>query len=82
MKDSRYGTPHCWGKMTWILEYKEGEEQHVCSCEYGSKQCLALTRARAKEKKTEIDALRNDKGELAVHGKELNKLFYESWKES
>lgn len=47
--------PHCWGKMDWVLEYPEGEEEHVCGrCEYGVKVCLSLTREKAnveKEKK-------------------------------
>lgn len=38
--------PHCWGKMDWILPYKEGEEpsSSICRCEFGARKCLKLTR--------------------------------------
>jgi len=41
--------PHCWGKMNWILKYDSGKEpaQYVCSCKWGSKECLRLTREYA-----------------------------------
>lgn len=42
--------PHCWGKMTWILQYESGKEpaDYVCSCQFGSRECLRLTRENAK----------------------------------
>ena len=48
--------PQCWGKMIWILKYKEGCEpwSSVCSCEHGQKECLRLTRENAKVKSEEL----------------------------
>lgn len=38
--------PHCWGKMTWILKYDDGEEPRdsICNCEHGAYKCKSLTR--------------------------------------
>jgi site-specific DNA-methyltransferase (adenine-specific) len=38
--------PHCWGKMTWILDYKEGQEPDyaICRCEHGAAECIKITR--------------------------------------
>jgi hypothetical protein len=41
-----YNKPHCWGKMTWILKYLNGEEPRnsICDCEHGAYKCKKLTR--------------------------------------
>jgi hypothetical protein len=38
--------PHCWGKMTWILKYPDGQEPRdsICQCEHGAYKCKRLTR--------------------------------------
>ncbi len=43
--------PHCWGKMTWILKYKDGEEPRssICDCEFGATRCKSLTRQNAQQ---------------------------------
>lgn len=47
--ESESNKPHCWGKMTWILKYESGKEpsNSICSCAFGSKECLRLTRENA-----------------------------------
>lgn len=39
--------PHCWGKMTWILQYEDGKEPKtsICDCEHNAMRCKELTRA-------------------------------------
>jgi len=67
--------PHCWAKMTWILDYPIGKERNVCSrCEHGVKECLKLTRQKADTLKTEIDNLKVN-GNLDVFDPGLSALF-------
>ena len=42
--------PHCYGKMDWILKYKEDEtpKTAICDCEYKN-SCMELTRDKAKQ---------------------------------
>jgi len=37
-------TPHCYGKMDWILKYKEDEipRESICDCQHRN-SCLRLT---------------------------------------
>ena len=44
--------PHCWGKMTWVLQYKPDEipTEYICNCGHGSMQCLDLTRQLVNQK--------------------------------
>jgi len=70
--------PHCWGKMYWVLNEKEGQENSssICDCEYGSRNCLKLTRERAAQMKTEIKKLEDADGKLNIFGGELKDIFY------
>ena len=46
--------PHCWGKMNWILKYEPGKEpsDSICSCSWGNRACLKLTRENALKQPT------------------------------
>jgi len=49
VSSSASGKPHCWGKMTWILKYEDGQEPKtsICNCEHGAMKCKSLTRQNA-----------------------------------
>jgi len=55
--------PHCWGKMTWILKYKLGQEpfNSICNCEHHASECMKLTRELNKMTNAQVeDQIEND----------------------